>query len=1087
MAGREAKPLRGLGTQSEQITVENLVAQGVGATDSSFTETSPRPGQATNPDKKAKLVPQISGGQGVAVDLEVVRGGHPERGQLGMVWRLDSDTTDDAWRGKPPPNFLNHWVGAVWSDVDENSFFDLVTLRQTQELILLYVHSGPGVISEKGHARLFDFTLAQPAWGAEIDVTNDPQGGFIGRATYDSCCGVELPNGRVLSYWQSQSTVSSYFSDDSGATWSAYALPALSVFAGVDRMRPVFYRGDIAIFTGVDDPAQGSDFQTIRQHGSNSLGTKFIEVSECDDCGTSVSAVAIPGNGGIVGAYSNFADDFPAVRILSSCFDPIDDAAEIIIDTDIEVTDCSVSVDGTGTLWFIGRDTTAPANPQDAVWVWSSIDGGATWQRIKPSGLDDFGLHVTHDNSTRIVNFATTFCRGWMVTAHNWVASPGDEGGSIGTLWSGGWSSLSTGGVDLERMFKRRISWAADSGNATTGSTGIPIELPEDTIWNRSGTAPTLEAPGELERIVVAANSFDVLSPATPTPGEDMSFMWEGKITSGTGSSTSLAAGFEMEVSDGTFNFQVEIRFDDANSRIRVFDVHGPSIVVDIPIDVSGFVQVMAAITALSGGLKIIYRRPFTTHWIDATPGFVSLTDAGVLGSVNVIRKGCIAAPSTVTIRERQWHHFNRAMRTNSIPGGFEIGLEAAVRITAGGEISTLPEPVPEIGTATDFAFLAAERGPGRDQSAFSIPPLFDFGIRNIFSGISPSPADPWRSTNKDEQLIVWDFTEPTRIGQVWLLVAAFLNANFKTAFIEATSGTIYTTLATYNAAIGFEGLTYERNGDTIRPAAGTIDAARYLDRNVLRDGYVDLGGGSAAKILRNSAGGWTDPTVNTTLLPEIKIELTGGEPASGTCDLVFPAGVTFHTFSPELPAATQYFRHWRIRIPANQVTPDAFYQIGNFFLGSANVFGKQNSRGWSQNMEPNTARRGSRRGTIRKKQLGPPARRWSFSWADGVFLGRLRAEGVNQTFISPAPGDAAVATVDDVWTFLWGLLEETNGGESAVLALSTIPATDTTITDRLRFLYGTWDSGVQFNQVEGSEDKDEFGRIDPTRVSELV
>ena len=803
-----------------------------------------------------------------------------------------------------------------------------------------------------------------------------------------------------------------------------------------------------------------------------------------------MSAVAIPGNGGIAVAYSRDADDFPAVRILSSCFDPLDEAAEILIDPAIEVTDCSISVDGTGTLWFIGRDTTAAVNPQDAVWVWFSTEGGATgtWNRIKPAASSDFGLHVTHDNSTRIVNFATRFCRGWHVTMHNWVASPGDEGGSIASLWSGGWSSLSTGGEDLDSMFLRRIAWAADSGSSTTGSTGIPIELPEDTIWSRSGTAPTLESPGELERVVIALNSFDVLTPATPTPGSDMSFFHEGKITSGTGSSTSLAFGFEMEVSDGVFNYQVEVRYDDANGRIRVFDVHGAATVVDIVIDPGEFVQIIAGIKGSNGIMKVIYRRPFTTRWIDATPGAGHfLVDGGAIGSVNVIRFGSVAAPATVTSRERQWHHFNRTFRTAAFPEGFEIGLTTSYRITAGGSINTLPSPVPEIGTSTEFAFLAAQRGPGRDLDAFSIEPFFDFGIDRIFSSISPSPSDPWRSTDKTEQLIVWDFTNPTRIGQVWLLVAAFLNANFKTAFIEATSGTIWATVATYNAAIGFEGLSYERNGDTIRPAAGTIDAARFLGRNVLRGGYADLGGGFSNDILRNSAGGWTDPAVKTTLLPEIKIELTGGEPASGTCDLVFPAGVTFHAFTPELPASGSYFRHWRIRIPAGQTTPDTFYQIGNFFLGAASVFGKQNSRGWSQTMVPNTSSRTSRFGTIRKRQDGPPARRWAMGWADGVFLGGLRAAGVNQDFLSPAAGDAAVAALDDVWTLLWGLLEETGGGEEAILALNTIPSSDTTITDRLRFVYGTWDSSVQANQVVGDENVNEFVRIDPVRVSELV
>lgn len=1094
MGERVVKNLRGLGLSADELIVDNITAQGGGATDSSFTQAGPRPGQATTTDKKAKLEPQISGGQLVGVDLEVVRAGLPARGALGMVWRLESDTDDDAWRGRPPPNFLNHWVGAVWDDTEEYIFFDLVTVPTTQDLILLYIHSGPPTVSEKGHAKVFDFDTAL-AWGAEIDVTIDPNTVLSGNQTYDSVCGLALPNDRILSYWQSQRTVTAYFSDDIGATWESYALPALDIAtAAVDRMRAVFYRGDIALFTGVDDSGEGAEYQTIRQFGSNSLGTRFVEVSECDDCGTSVSAVAIPGNGGIAVAYSREADDLPALRILSSCFDPLNEATEILIDAAIEVTDCTLTVDGTGTLWLTGRDTTAPANPQDNVWVWFSTEGGAagTWSRIKPAASDGFGLHVTHDNNTRIVNFASTFCRGWQVLAHNWVANPGNEDNSIGTMWSSGWSSLSTGGEDLDSMFATRVAWAAVSGSGSTGSTGVPIELPQDTIWTNTGTLPTLESPGELRRVVVALNSASVLSPATPTPGDDMSFFYEGFIESGTGSSTSLAAGFEMESSDGTFNFQVEVRFDAANSRIRVFDVHGASTIVDIPISVGTFVQVCCGVDGDAGVLNLVYRRPFDTHWINALSalGLVQLTDGGAIGTVNVIRFGSVAAPSTVTIRERQWHHFNRTFTSVGQPDGLELGLTAGLRIQAGGNINALPFAVPEIGTPTEEAFLAAQRGPGRDQDAFQILPFYDFGIERIIASVDPSPASPWRSTDLTEQVIVFDFGEDTRVGQVWLLFAMLTGTNIKTAFIEASTGSAWASQATYNGAIGFEGLTYELNGNYIRPTTGTIDAARYLDRNVLRDGFAILDTGGTPdphKILRNSAGGWTDPSVNTTLLPEIKIDgITGGEAATGLCDLVFPAGVTFHTISPELPAASEYFRYWRLRIPVQDVV-DAYYQVGNFMLGSANVVGKQFSRGWSQTMEPNTSRRTSRFGTIRKRKDGPPARRWSMGWADGVFLGRLQAAGVNQDYISPSAGDAAVAAVDDVWGLLWGLLEETGGGEEVVVALQDIPTSDTTITARRLWLYGTWDSGVQFNQVVGDIGDNEFGRIDPIRVSEEV
>ena len=77
---------------------------------------------------------------------------------------------------------------------------------------------------------------------------------------------------------------------------------------------------------------------------------------------------------------------------------------------------------------------------------------------------------------------------------------------------------------------------------------------------------------------------------------------------------------------------------------------------------------------------------------------------------------------------------------------------------------------------------------------------------------------------------------------------------------------------------------------------------------------------------------------------------------------------------------------------------------------------------------------------------------------------------------------------VDVVWTLLYGLLEQTDGGAEPLLALAEVPQTSVplSVTDRTLFLYGTWDSSVQANQVEGDEGVNEFLRIDPIRISEI-
>ena len=170
--------------------------------------------------------------------------------------------------------------------------------------------------------------------------------------------------------------------------------------------------------------------------------------------------------------------------------------------------------------------------------------------------------------------------------------------------------------------------------------------------------------------------------------------------------------------------------------------------------------------------------------------------------------------------------------------------------------------------------------------------------------------------------------------------------------------------------------------------------------------------------------------------------------------------------------------------------TPDDYYQIGSLMLGSTSVFGKRGSNGWSQAMVPNVARRTTRYGTVRKRSLGPPRRTWTWSWADGVYNRFSRSTGTpDYVELSPAGSNGApLATRDEVWRLLWGLLEETDGGAIPVLAAAALPPDGFGMqTDRTLFVYGTLDSAVQFNQVVGDEGSDEFGRVDPVQVTEVL
>ena len=1105
MGDRIDNPLRGIGILSADILLENITPQGSGLTDSSFSQRAPRPGQATIDDADAKLEPQISGNQTTEVEFQVRRAGLPELEGVGLVFRRTDEQPDDiAWRDRATPNWANHFVAAKWTDVDDFDVFDLVVTQESQQLILLYAEDVLGEI----FAKRFEFPIVDATtnpqtaptgtgtWGAEVVVSVNPNAPAAAADTQlpGGITGVALPNGRVLAFGSNTSNgrLSVYSSDDDGATWDPYAVPASNsaLGTGIVKSRAVFYRGDIVVFS-----ERSSD--GIGQQGSNSLGTKFSTVvDESTPLDTSVCAVALPNNAGIVLGYIRAADSLPVVRILSSAFQPYTNSTEIEVDPAITIDDMELSADGSGRLFVYGRIATS-----DVVRVWFSLDSGSTWEII---GGSEPSLYISHDNDARLVNFAVVHCRGWAILAHNWVSAVGNEDGSIGTLWSAGWGSFSNGGSVLaDNPIRLRNGWGTDtSGSASSSSqTGIPIELPADTSdWIHAGAvAPTLESPGELEFAIVASNGYAELPAAGPV-GQSQTFMFDMKITSGTVDDAALNVGAALRIADGVNDFEVEVRFNNsiAGGRIRVIDVNGATVGDIAPWDTDEVTQFAVAVDG-GGRLVTTYRRPWHTRWFQGPSLEAStLVDGGPAAATNRIQFGTVAAATTVTSRWRLWFH-----QSNSFENGeFVLGVEApdpqGKFIDIGGLINNIPSPLPEIGDETRAAFLSAQRGPGRKTAVYTVAPLHDFGIDRLFPGVSPSPDEPWRSQDGTAaQRIVFDLGADTRLGPIWHLVFGFFNINVKTVEIDTKTDVAgaFTNIGTYNGASGFEGLTYELTGDTIRPAAGSIDGARFLERNELRGGsglpssgfvILDTGGTpSAHRIVNQSAGGWQDPATGTTLLPEIRLDgITGAEAASGLCDIVFASGVKFVRSTGLVP--TEYFRYLKIQIPAGTLSPDGFYQIGNLFVGTAAVFGKQNSRGWSQEMRPNTSRRASRYGTIRKRKDGPPAIRWTYGWGDGVVLRKIRAAVVNQNYLSTAAGRPALAATDDVWGLLWGLLEETEGGEVAVLALNSIPSDDSTITDRRRFLFGTWDSSVQFNQVTGDENIGEFGRIDPITVAAL-
>lgn len=1104
-------PYKGIAIPADRITLDRLTPQGAGLTDSSFSQAGPRPGSATSADPRAKLDPEVSGAQKVAIEVQVRNAGLPGRAGVGLVWKRTDEADNFAWRDRAVPNFANHWIGAEYSTVNAYDRFDLISSPGTGALVLVYARSAAsGVVN----ARRFEFPVvdetanpqAAPTqtgqWSSAVVASANPRvaGGLNDQAQWIWVTGVALPGGRMLCIANAAfQKLHVWSSDDGGATWAPYARPVQLPLFNADRGRAAYYRGDILLL--VND--EGGD--TYEQLASNSLGTEFVSVElqfgAFSNVSKSICVAAIPGDGGIAVGYLREGDSRPVVRVLSSAFQPLSTAAEVVV-TANALDELELLADEAGRLWAIGRRATL-----DGVLVWSSVDGGASWASITDGGSGQAALFLAHLSTVRLTNFAAAFVRGWCVLAHNKsVPTSSSSNGSIGTLWSAGWGSVghNSGNTSLgggHSPILSRISWGqtASGVSPTQSAVGIPIELPASggSGWTNILTvAPTLVSPGELQWVLAAQTGAIELASAG-TAGGEHSVMVEMWVAAGTTGVASLQAGFELRIANGVTSRRIEVRLGTSVGGWRVVDAVSGATLADVVWDVTKPTQWVAGINA-SGNLMIGYRRPWHSRWFKgpSLEGVSVLTDGGGVPTTNRIRIGATAA-ATATIRVRQWHHAQTYFGAEKLSFGVRSSNDASdMYHRIGALISTAPEALPEVGDqGVSEAHLAATRGPGVSGETYTIEPVYDHGVDRLFPTISPSPSETWRSADLSAQSFVFDLGIDSRIGPIWHLLFGAFNTNVKVINVRAKTAAAgaFSLIGTYDAGAGFGSLSFARNGDWIRPASGTAAGARFIERNSLAGGFaiLDLAGSPVAlEIDANGPGFWTNPATSNTLLPEIRLRgVTGATPSSGLCDLVFPSGVRPIRFQATNPP-TEFWRYIQIEIPS-QPCPHSYYEVGALFLGTSLVFGKRWSRGWSRSMLPNTARRVSRFGTIRKRRDGPPAMRWSMGWTDGVSRRGLIAS-TSPDFLSVSPGgspEVPIATVGDVLGSLFALLEETDGTARPVVALDSIPdgTTPTTITDRLRFMLGTVDANAQHNNVTGEESEGDFGRIDPISISELV
>jgi hypothetical protein len=990
--------------------------------DSSYTQSTSRPGHGKPLDALSKLTAHVHNSQDEDVLVRSIKAGMPGRNGAQLAYRLASEVGDTQYRGWNPPIYAN---GQAFPEYGSTGFgrFDAATIPSTQEILCFRTESPPSPLVSGGSRVINPSTRSYSALGATLPVA----------ANWSYPALLVLPESEraLLQFGNSM-----YYSDDKGATWATYSEdPYLGNASTFGRSRMAYFRGDVGML--VQDTAAGD---IVHQLASSDLGATFDLVGTTPALGHSVALVQSVD--GLFVFYIRQSDDFPVIRRLSSPFEDLTNTEETAI-TSAAYLEGSLTADPDGTLYAHLRLASG------VIEAWGSVDAGVSWVRYGTA-------HTMGTTADRLDVGATVPCLGSVVMLGPWASSVSITVG-LSALWLGGWQAVTSDG--------------ATSPSARTAFTEnwTPIELPQNAgaTWVETGAASTLVSPGELERVTVASTSFHTRTVPGLSPDVEQLVLCQVRVDSG-GDLATRVCHVGGRMADGASDYRWSVNFSTAG--FRVYDIVTPAqIGTDRLFDLTS--DAIILIWANRGTISTYWWRPGQSR-VNVGPSGSLVNNAGAPAATGFLRWGHgVAGTCTSHWAQFQWARQQLAVSTLNI-----YEPQNGPLLIRGKPITRYPVPVPDIGSV---GFLSATSGPARRDDGYTIPAAYDYPMSNAFCRLSPSPDVRWRSSGLTEQILTFKFPEDVWVGDSLGLFVS--GANFRTAYLESSpDGVTWTTRGTLNLSEGFEGLAGIRSGSALIPdVSASPPADRYLFEGSLVGGHAQLGGVPPAlrKVTAQTAGGWTPAT---TAKPVLTLEgVASTDPTSPAgMNLVFPSGLLVVHLAAQL-----FVDWWRVRIPV-QDCPDDYFEAGVLMAGKLAAFGDRIDWGRGDEMVGNAAVTVDSYGTSRARQLGPPARRWSIHWQSGTNHCEIRS-GPDVDYVGPTTGIPMVGD-EDVLYRLFGHLQEMESGQVPCVAIEEIPDADTTLTDSTRFIYGRLTSSARGNGTAGDLGVNEQQRIEALVFDEI-
>lgn len=990
---------------------------------SAYTESGPQPGLPVSSEELSTLVPVVSGAQDGDLVLTVMQGGSPgiRNDSLQLGYRYASDASLLYDRGWTAPNGFDDWDDVVWSSTSTSDFIDAVTHPNDQRVLVAHADTVSGIVSIR-------------RW--RPDTATWSSLGVIAGASAISTAMCVLSTGMVLclAYGGPMSR-----SGDFGSTWVDHSddtgMPQL------EGPRMVEVDGEL-LLVGF---SPGST--TLEQYASSNSGASFTLVESISNFGSKLSVCKLP-DGRIVLVYRRNADGFPCSRIIGSPWDPISGAssttAELKAASIVDVVACA---DDDGLLWAYATLTAAP----HAMYAFRSQNLGTSW------GEFTFGAALVSTSGTDSLRpLKAVSTQGQVMVLSKFVASTGTLDQSIVSLRFGGWSSAPYSLIGGATGILNRVGFGPHA--TLTPIVYLPIETPTNNGWSGTGVGVESLVSGRCNIVTAANTRYFGWGPGMSTTLLVRAGL---RVISG-GMLTQRDIGLTCAVANNVVEYRLDIRF--TTSGFRVCDPHGAAgagtTIADVLYDCTAEMDILVYVTGSLLGAYVLYKRPYESAWQYVVSG-ITLTLAAAPAATGIVDWGHIANGTA----QSEWRYV----------ASCETGVTSwPSEINVSRPISTIPVPM-HCETESDgiVGRLSAIGGSGARGETFEVDAEYEYPAEAAYPQVSPSPSAPWRTTNKEQQrrALLLDFAQT--LGEPHPAIIA-LGCNFRTALLQYESSG-WNTIVTLDLAQGFAGINYVRTGSMLMAGAGGVAPGRFLRKNELAGGYavIETAGGTstiARRIAGNESGWWSSSA--STKQARVYLEgVTGTEDASGQCDLVWRHGVALN-YQASLTLASR----WRLLIPADQVTPDDYYEAGILVPGALHVPGAPPDWGYSEELVPNVTSRKTPAGVSYLRQLGLPTRKLVFGWSGGTDQAELRRSATDGDYVGIA-GQLPMAAFEDVAAWCEAMQAYMRSGEIPGLWLKSLPSSDSTVTDPSLLTWGRLMSSVGHDHESGDEDSGEVVR----------